>query len=104
MPPPPSKWFKEEDHQLSVDEAVTDSIVNEEKLIGKAQDTTDNETATTTAEVKEEGKPKVHVSLRAFISHPRLIAASLLAFANGAIYNVFEVILYIIIILRAIKY
>ncbi|KAI8077599.1 major facilitator superfamily domain-containing protein [Thamnidium elegans] len=75
------EWLENKEIEMP---AKDETIINEEVTIGQ-----DNETSTISTS-NAELPVKNRVSTWTLISQPRLIAAALLAFANGIIYNVFE--------------
>lgn len=76
------EWLENEEKDIPTKD---ETIINEEVTLGQ-----DNETSTISTS-NAEPIVKGRVSTWTLISQPRLIAAALLAFANGIIYNVFEV-------------
>lgn len=77
------EWLENEEKEVP---AKDDTIINEEVTTGQDDETSTISTSNAVPPVKG------CVSTWTLISQPRLIAAALLAFANGIIYNVFEVI------------
>ncbi|KAI9275278.1 major facilitator superfamily domain-containing protein [Helicostylum pulchrum] len=77
------EWLENEEKEESVKD---ETIINEEATIGQDNETCSSTISTSNAEPPVKGR----VSTWTLISNPRLIAAALLAFANGVIYNVFE--------------
>ncbi|GAA5795127.1 hypothetical protein HPULCUR_000479 [Helicostylum pulchrum] len=77
------EWLENEEKEESVKD---ETIINEEATIGQDNETCSSIISTSNAEPPVKGR----VSTWTLISNPRLIAAALLAFANGVIYNVFE--------------
>lgn len=85
------EWLENEEKEMPTNDekempAKDDTIINEEVTIGQEDE------ASTISTSNAEPPAKGRVSTWTLISQPRLIAAALLAFANGIIYNVFEVI------------
>jgi hypothetical protein len=95
----PPEWFEDEKKEISKEQSYMDSKVEqitcnnsiEKNNNSVNQPEVNNEEVTTIDNATEEPKVKPQVSTWALLSHPRLLAAALLSFAYGTVFNVFEV-------------
>lgn len=91
----PPEWFLDEEEEAAKEISSVNSESNREAVcdLPTGEDNTEDNTVSL-QEAKcdvTETKTKPKLSTWALLSHPRLLAAALLSFAYGTVFNVFEV-------------
>lgn len=88
----PPEWFLDEEEVVEKEVSSANSELNREAVcdLSTGEDNTVSQQEAAQYDVTET-KTKPNLSTWALLSHPRLLAAALLSFAYGTIFNVFEV-------------
>lgn len=91
----PPEWFEDDSNQEQIQKSIkADKVTlsSREEVDSVIHDANEEPTPTviiTDEEIEPTIKPQI--SIWKLLSRPRLIAASLISFANGTVFNVFEV-------------